>query len=378
MVNILHIVPDIDGGGVGAVVFNYLSNMDRKGFNIDVVARDYGYKQFMHDNFTACGINIFYVTQKNKKLLQHFKEIDEIMKKKHYDVVHCHDQNWSYFYLKLAKKNNVPVRIAHSHLTIQNNDRIKIAILNLFTPALKKIATGYFACGKEAGAYMWGWDLVNSGKVYIMKNAVNLDRFQFCENDRENIRNRMNWNDKFVIGHVGRFNEQKNHKYLIQVFRHFHDMYPNSLLALVGQGELEEDIRKSISDLQLENCVELLGVRGDVPELMSAFDLFLFPSLYEGLPVVGVEAQANGLSCIFSDTITQEVNLLDSTVFLSLEADIRDWVVAIENCVKRGSNNRELAHDRIREKGFDIKAESENLRKYYLNNLNTCLMRSQR
>lgn len=368
MLRVLHIAPGIDGGGVGQVVYNYLAYMDRSEMHIEVIVRDYGHRQFLHDRFDELGIKVHYVILRKKDPIKHFSEINRIMKEGHFDVVHCHDQNWSVLYLKMAERNGVKVRIAHSHLTVQMSDKIKIAISNLFTPALKKTATGYFACGKAAGEYMWGKDIVNNRQLYVMNNAVDPSKFQYDPELRAKHRNEFQWQDKCVIGHIGRFSAQKNHDFLIDIFAAYRKIHTDAILALIGTGELESDIRKKVRNLGLESSVYFLGQRNDVWELYNAFDLFLLPSLYEGLPVVGVEAQANGLPCLFSDTITDEVKILDSTVMMDLRLPATQWAEKLHGLVNTlAEHNRADAIRYVNTAGYNIRIEAEKLKQYYLN-----------
>lgn len=365
MLNVLHIAPGIDGGGVGGVIYNYLSHMDLKDMHVEVVVRDYGHRQFLHDRFDELGISVHYIVQRKKNLKKHFEEISKIIRDGKFDIVHCHDQNWSIIYLKIAEKMGVPVRIAHSHLTVQTSDRIKIAISNLFTTSLKKTATGYFACGKAAGIYMWGSEIANSSKLYVMRNAVDAQRFQFSDSIRDEYRKKFGFGDKTVIGHIGRFNEQKNHLFLINIFKVYLKIDSTALLILIGIGELEEQIRELVIKNEMQNNVIFLGQREDVRELYNAFDVFILPSLYEGLPVVGVEAQANGLPCIFSDTISNEVVILPDTEVLKLSDSAQMWAHVIRNLANRKQNDRRDAIDLINAAGYNIEVEAEKLRKYY-------------
>lgn len=365
MLNVLHIAPGIDGGGVGGVIYNYLSHMDLKDMHVEVVVRDYGHRQFLHDRFDELGISVHYIVQRKKNLKKHFEEISKIIRDGKFDIVHCHDQNWSIIYLKIAEKMGVPVRIAHSHLTVQTSDRIKIAISNLFTASLKKTATGYFACGKAAGVYMWGSEIANSSKLYVMRNAVDAQRFQFSDSIRDEYRKKLGFGDKTVIGHIGRFNEQKNHLFLINIFKAYLNIDSTAVLILIGIGELEQQIRELVIKNEMQNNVIFLGQREDVRELYNAFDVFVLPSLYEGLPVVGVEAQANGLPCVFSDTISNEVVILPNTKVLKLSDSAQMWAHVIRNLANRKQNDRRDAIDLINAAGYNIEVEAEKLRKYY-------------
>ncbi len=367
MTRVLYIVPDIDGGGVGSIVLNYISHMNLDGMQIDVVTQDFGREQFYAKKYVKAGAKVFFIKRRKDDITNHFFEIKEIIKNGNYDVVHSHDQNWSVFYLLLAKKYGVRVRIAHSHLTKQDSDKWKIRILNCFNPLLKRTATGYFACGKEAGRYMWGKKIADSEMLYVMRNSVNVEQFLFADDTRKKHRELLGVTKKTVIGHIGRFEQQKNHKYLIKVFNVYKEINNNAVLLLIGKGQLEEEVKSMIEKLGIMDSVLFLGVRDDIPEILCAMDCFVLPSYFEGLPVVGIEAQASGLPCVFSDAVTDEVKLLDSTIFLSLNDDIDKWCKAIDTVIGK-CNNREKAGQIIKDNGFSIDKEAEKLRNYYIVN----------
>lgn len=365
MTRLLVLVPDIDGGGVGSVIYNYISHMNREGFEIELITQDYGYEQFLHQKFIKCGVKINYVIPRREGVKKHFKMVSKIIRNGHFDIIHCNDQNWSFFYLMIALKYGVKKRIAHSHLTMQNHDRAKIMILNMFTPLLKKVATGYFACGIEAGRYMWGDKIADSKQLYVMNNAIDPERFKYCDEIRIQYRNELNLSGKYVIGHIGRFSDQKNHSFLIDIFDEYLKINPNAILLLIGKGELEQEIRNKVKGKQIESKVKFLGLRNDVNNLLNVFDLFLFPSLFEGLPVVGIEAQANGLPCLFSDTITDEVFLLETTKDRSLNDSAARWALCIEE-MRKNTIDRYKGIEIVSQKGFDLNVEAEKLRNYYL------------
>ena len=367
MIRILHIVPDIDGGGVGSVVYNYFSHMNKEGISIDILTSDHGRKQFLEEKFSKCGVNVITIIPRKEDLIAHFKAVESVIKSGKYVIIHSHEQNWSYFYLRLAKKYNVQVRIAHSHLTEQNRDKLKIGILNCLNPLLKSITTGYFACGEKAGQYMWGDRIVNSQNLYVMNNAIDINHFRFCDKTRTEYRNRLGVSNKTVIGHVGRFDQQKNHAFLINVFYKYKRLHNNAVLVLIGTGTLEHEIHRQAEQYGIGDDVLFLGLRDDVAELFNSFDCFVLPSLYEGLPVVGIEAQTNGVPCVFSDAITDEVKLLDSTTFLSLNESDDKWCAEIEYAMLK-SKNRENAYLIAAQKGFSIDIEAERLKDYYITN----------
>ena len=219
-------------------------------------------------------------------------------------------------------------------------------------------------CSELAGRWLFGSKVYNQGKVYLLNNAIDLEKFKYNKKIRDKKRRELGISeDTLVIGHIGRFVEQKNHRFLIEIFNEIHKKENNTILVLAGQGPLMNEIKEKVNCLHLENNVKFLGQRNDANELYQAFDVFLLPSLYEGLPVVGVEAQATGLLCFFSDDMTKETKILDSTVFMSLNQKPDYWADTIlkyqYNYIRKNTVNE------ISNNNFNINLEAEKLEKFY-------------
>ena len=263
----------------------------------------------------------------------------------------------------LAWKCGIKIRINHSHMA-EKPEGLKNKIyygLRLYFGKL--FSTDYFACGRDAGIYLFGKKSVDSGKVIILPNAIDYGRFKYDVEKREDIRNKNNVNEStVVIGHVGRFFKQKNHEFLIDIFNEYHKRNSDSLLVLLGDGELMDTIKKKVSAMQLESAVRFLGNRSDVPDWYQMMDVFVMPSYYEGFPVVGVEAQAAGLLCLFADTITSEIKISPKAFFVSLDEGIENWANRIEQMLRSQSerNNLILEHER-----FDITKNANKLDCFY-------------
>jgi len=227
--------------------------------------------------------------------------------------------------------------------------------------------THFCACSEYAGRWLFGNRLYDSGRVEIINNAIDLTRFRYDHQAREAIRVELNIMDKFVIGHVGRFMKQKNHTFLIDVFKQIHMQDSNAVLLLVGEGELEQAVRDKVERLKLADCVFFLGIRSDVHKLFSAMDVFLLPSLYEGLPVVGIEAQSSGLPIAASDTVTKEAKLTKDFMFISLEQSAKEWATRIlkTHTLKPLCVSRESVTEQIADAGYDIGSAAERLLHFY-------------
>lgn len=369
-IKVLYILPEIDGGGVGAVTYNYIKNISLNEFQIDLIVFDSGHKQLWHNELIDRGINIYYVTSRPDNLRRHFKEVNSIIRNGKYDIVHAHMSEWASVYCYIAWRNKVKVRIGHSHIAGSLYSTKKRILLKLINIILRKSCNGYFACGEKAAEYLWGTKKVNDGQVYVMNNAISSDNFKYDSEKRRELKEKFNINEKIVLGHVGRFNEQKNHKYLIRLFKEINLVNKDIVLVLIGDGELKKQIHEQIKELKLENNVIVLGKRKDVNEWLNVFDLLLLPSLYEGLPVIGIEAQMNGLPILASKGVTEEIEILDTTIRLSLDEDIQLWR---DESIKLAMNNtnRIEACRIMKKKGYDITEEAYKLECTYKKLLNS-------
>ena len=219
-------------------------------------------------------------------------------------------------------------------------------------------------CSELAGRWLFGNKEYDKGNIYLLNNAIDLDKFKYNESLRKEKRKELGINDDtLVIGHVGRFVEQKNHRFLIDIFNEIHKKNNNSVLLLAGQGPLMDEIKNKVISLKLEKNVKFLGQRNDIDKLYQAFDVFLLPSLYEGLPVVGVEAQATGLLCELSNDMTKEIKVLDTTRFVSLNTSAEEWATIILDDYSKFKRHDTTSE--ITKNNFNIKNETSKLENEY-------------
>ena len=328
MIRILQCVNDMHRAGLETMLMNYYRNIDREKIQFDFLTHRPQRSDY-DDEIESLGGKIYYAPRlypQNypkyfKWMKQFFSEHPE------YKIIHSHIDAMSYLPLKAAKKANIPVRIAHSHNTAIDRD-FKYLLKTYFRFKLPKVANYYCACGKEAGEFLF------PGKEYMyVPNAIEIDRFLFNENVRMKKRRELGIKDEIVIGHIGRMSYQKNHKYLIDVFAEILKKRNDSILLLIGVGEKLDDIKKYVEKLGLSEQVRFLGNRADVDELYQAMDVFVMPSIFEGLPITAIEAQCNGLPCVFSTYITQQVKLSSNCEFVDLE-DKGKWIEVISNFSK--------------------------------------------
>lgn len=357
-IRILHVVTYMGRGGLETMIMNYYRHIDRSKVQFDfLVHREF--RADYDDEIEDLGGRIFRFprlvpwSQSYRKTLGLFFRTHP-----EYKIVHVHQDCLSSVILKVAKKCGVPVRIAHSHNSSQDKN-IKYPIKMFYKQFIPTYATYLFACGKDAGDWMFG------GAPYqILNNAIDTRQYSFDINARQQMRSNLEINDAtFVVGHVGRFHPQKNHLFLLDVFANVKTKMSSALFLLVGDGDLRSEMEHKANLLGISDSVIFTGVRSDVPDLMQAMDCFVFPSHYEGLGIVAVEAQAAGLPCIVSEGVPEEcikTNLVKRIPLAVGTAQWADEILKLDGVVR--TNTRE----QIVAEGYDIEANAKWLQNFYL------------
>lgn len=351
------------GGGVESVVMSYYRHIDRTKIQFDFIC-DEDSTNIPYEEIEKLGGRVILIPP-YQKLFKYHNKLKKILKDGNYKIVHSHINTLSIFSLFAAKCAGVPVRIAHSHSTTNKKEKKKNLLKQALRPFSKEFATDYMCCSELAGRWLFGNKEYDKGNVYLLNNAIDLDKFKYDEKIRSEKRKKLNISDDtLVIGHVGRFVEQKNHRFLIDIFNKIHKQNSNSILLLAGQGPLMEEIKSKVESLGLEKFVIFLGQIDDADKLYQAIDIFVLPSLYEGLPVVGVEAQATGLLCELSSNMTKETKILDTTRFISLDKSAKEWASIILDDYSKFKRYDTTAD--ITKSNFNIKKETIKLEnKYY-------------
>lgn len=358
---VLHITSELDGGGVERLLYDYCSRMiPHIEFDFVVTSKTKG---ILEQPLIDLGCQVFHISSFRDGINKHNKQILDIIINGKYDIVHDHSGFKAFFNLYLAKKCDVKTRIAHSHQAYMVENMFGKLIRKTVTPLTKLIATDLFACGIDAATWMWGEKLYNCGKVRIMTNAINVPVFKYSELTRSEMRKALNLTNKFVVGNVARFSYQKNHDFLIDIFAAIKHSNKDAVLLLIGGGELESSIRTKVQALGLNDCVLFLGVRDDVPQLMSAMDAFVLPSRFEGLPVTLVEAQAASLPCYVSDSITKEISITKFIEYIPLSYSVDMWA---EKILATSSEPRSDNSEVISRSGYDIEIESKKMQEWYM------------
>lgn len=367
MIRVLHELASLDGGGVAKLLYDYFKKMDHSKICFDFLIYDYYEKGIFEDELQGLGCRIFKLTayQKNKKKC--LKEIEEVFRNNHYDIFHSHIGPQSIFSLYYAKKYGVKHRLVHSHLAINVGHSFKTKLSIYCQDQISKVlSTQLFACGRDAGIARWGRKAYKKGKVKIMPNAIDTSRFIYDTSERLKKRAELGLEGKLVLGTVGRLENQKNYPYVFKIVAELSKIRNDFVFLAIGRGPEEEQIKKCAEDLGIDSYIKFLGIRNDVPQLLNAIDIFLLPSLYEGLPVSLIEAQANGLPEIISDRITDEMIVTDLIRQLPIdEKNISRWVSEI-NEQKLVLNERTTYVKKVVEGGYEICVEALKMMDYYL------------
>ncbi len=356
----------MDRGGAEAMIMNYMRNVNRDLIQFDFLTnRDY--RAAYEDEIESLGGKVYHMCPMYPgKFRQYKREVREFLKKHpEYKIIHSNLEERSYFALKEAKKLGVPVRISHSHNRPLGFNP-KLIVRYYFRFMLKYYNTHMFSCGIEAGDWLYGKK--NREKVIIMNNAIDAARYTYSARKSAEMKKTLGVEDKLVIGHVGRFFAQKNHPFLIDIFYEIYKKNPNAVLILVGGGEVDDSLKnqmkQKVKNLGIEDAVQFLGVREDVNEVMQAFDLFLLPSLFEGLPVTMVEAQASGLPCVISDKVPIQCDITGNVKVVGLDERPDRWADVILSFVEKFE--RKDTFNQICQTGFDIKENARWLEEFYV------------
>lgn len=366
-IRILHVVVNMNSGGIENMLMNLYRRIDRNKIQFDFLVHT-NECCFFEDEILKLGGVIHRISPlRLTNLNAYSKEVDAFFKKNKYKIVHSHRGSASYFALKQAKKNNIPVRILHSHeapLSLGSIEKSRILLILLLKYLSNKTITHRFACGNDAGIWMFG----NKREFSVLNNAIEANKFSFNQENRNLLRKEFGLENELVIGNVSRFNRQKNHIFLLKIFKSIIEKQPNSKLVLIGDGELKNEIVTHAKELNILNKIRFLGVRSDVSNLLQMLDVFVMPSLFEGLPVTLIEAQTSGLKVFASDAITREVALTDNIDFLSLNQTAEFWA---DQILKSVPYVRQDKTDVIKANGYDIVESTKRLQDFYMAQINS-------
>lgn len=364
MINILFISHYLNVAGTETFMMNVLRNINRKHFHIDFLIFSEEESIFSREAEELGAL--IYRLPSRRTGLKYYKSLERFFKKHAIDylAVHfCGGSVSSIAPLYYAYKYKIPVRIVHSHNS--NCEGIHNMIFHKVNRLfLSILCSNFLACSSKAARFFF----LNKKNVVVIKNGIDIDAYTFDCKRRENFRKKFGISPLTrVIGHIGRFENVKNHSFIIDIFKRFNEKETDSVLILVGTGSLLETIKMKIENLGLSHKVYLLGERSDVPDVLFGLDCFLMPSLFEGLPFVLVEAQTTGLPCVVSNTINKDVKISQFLHFVHLDDDVDKWVNVIQYAMQ--NLNRSHAAEYVKETGFDIKSTIRYLENIYMNKL---------
>lgn len=327
-IRVLHFQGRMGKGGAETFMMNTYRNLDRTKIQFDfVVYHDFKDIQPYNEEIGRLGGKIYSVPNPKKHPLSYIKTVQKLLKNEKVDIVHNEVFFGGGLNLWLAAKAGIQKRIAHSHASTDGKNSIILSLIRKFLDRLMfKYATDFLACSTEAGIGLFGKDR----PFIFVPNGIDIDMFQkFPESKIESKKALNILPNSIVLGNIGRFEKQKNHTLLIDIFNEVVKVKPQSELILIGEGSLENEIKKRIETLDLKNKVHLLGIREDIPRVLNAMDVMVMPSLYEGLPISAVEAQAAGVKLVLSTEVSPETVLSENVSFLSLENQPEEWAEAI-------------------------------------------------
>lgn len=363
-------VDDLHTGGVYSLVKNVIEHSSKE-IQIDIGAIEKFVNQKNVEHFEALGSKIYYLGYEGSKWKKQFvcyKNLKKLLEENKYDFVHIHADvaNKLLVSALAAKRVGVKRVVVHSHAAgVDGNHRtFKVVVHRLCRIFLKNVATDFVACSDVAA--VWMYPGIPKEKVMIIQNGIDLEKFRFKDNIRQNVREQLGITDEVLIGHVGRFAYQKNHEYILKIAKALKEKQMHSKILLVGEGPEKDRIKAVAEEMNLNDILVFYGTSNEVEKLFMAMDVFVLPSHFEGLPIVGVEAQASGLPVIFSDKITSQAKLLDDVTFLGIEdADISSWVDDVNHY---GSMRRDRteAYKRLREEKYSIEDTVQSFMSLYL------------
>ena len=355
---VLQVVTHMERGGLESMLMNYYRHVDRKKIQFDFLVHRQERAAF-DDEIESLGGKIYRLQRLVPWSKSYLAALNAFFDEHpEYKIIHVHQDCLSSVILKAANQHGVLVRIAHSHNSNQDKN-LKYPIKLWFKRTIPEYATHLFACGKNAGDWMFG-----GASYQIINNAIDAAAYAYDPEKRAKMRHQLGFTGELVVGHVGRFNQPNNHPFLLEIFTALLKKEANAVVLRVGGGEDMPKMQAKAQILGITERVRFLGVRSDVAELLQAMDIFVFPSLYEGLPVTMVEAQASGLPCIISDKVPPECILTDGLVdIMPLSEDPEAWAAKI---LEKRSILRTDHHTEITAHGFDITTEAAKLQKFYL------------
>lgn len=349
---IIILIDTLDVGGAETFIMKVFRTLNINKYTFDFLLCE-SKKCFYEDEVTKLGGNIYHGYYKSKHFFKSLYYIYAIAKKNNYKKALVFSQHPIVFFDLLALKfAGVSKRIVRSTNSACGG-KISKFLAFVFRPIMNNLISTRIAPSKEAAQWLFGKNITKKNKYILVNNGLDLSFYKYSLLSRNKFRIENNLVEKIIIGHVGRFNKQKNHDFLIEIFKEYLSINNNSVLVLIGIGELKKNIQDKISNYNLNDNVLMFNVRSDIPKCLSSFDIFLFPSLYEGMPNIVIEAQATGLTCLISDSITEDSRITDLVNFMNLKEEPLEWAKKIDSLLMNKVNRNDYSI-KISEKGYSI------------------------
>ena len=362
MIRAAMIVGKMNSGGKKNLIMEYYRHIERDKLQFDFIC-DSDSEAIPKEEIESLGGRV-YIIPPYQHIFSNMKEMKRIFEENGYPVVHAWNSTMNLFPMYVAKRAKVPVRISES-LSMAHEKDWKTVLKKMLKPMSKMFANKYMACGEDCGRFQFGDRLFDEGKVDVFKTVVNTGFNDYDPVLREKTREEYGWKDKIVIGHIGRFTYQKNSVRMIEIFAAIAAKEEKAVLCLIGDGELKDEMMSRIKELGIEDKVCYLGRREDIQQFYNAMDCFILPSLYEGLPVVGLEAESCGLPMFFSTEVTREANACELGHFISLEESNEVWADEILKSIYDNMPKRRSHAEEVKNAGFDSASEALRLQAYY-------------
>lgn len=362
MIKVAYVFGSINPGGKKNLALEYCRHMDSDKVRVDWIC-DADSTAIPTEEIESWGGKVHIVTP-YKNILKNMSDIRKVFREEKYDVLHVWLSTMNLFSLIVAKQEGIKVRISES-ISMANKHEKKVLLKYALKPFSSIGANYYMACGVDCGVFQFGQKAYDEGKVAIFKTVINTEDNAYDPKLRELTRKKFGWEDSVVYGFIGRFMVQKNPLFIVDIFNEIHKIQPNAKLALIGFGGLEEKMMERIKHYGLSDIAINYGKREDIKQFYNAFDAFLLPSIYEGLPVVGVEAQSCGLPIFFSTEITPEAKGCNMAHFISLKESANEWAKKIVDVVNKNMLERRSYVEEMKAAGFDSKSEAMRLQDYY-------------
>jgi glycosyltransferase involved in cell wall biosynthesis len=354
-------------GGMENFIMNYYRNINQERVHFDFLCINN--KPAYFQEIIDRGGKI-YIISGRRRYITHYQKLDSLFKENKYDVFWSNRCSFpgTALLFKIARKNGVPFRIIHAHSSGNVGFLFNGGLFHVLESyRIEKLATDFWACSTTSANYCYRKKIMRSQKFKIINNAIDIDKFQFDTINRDNTRKKMKIDNKLVVGHVGSFLDVKNHIFLIRVFYEIHKKEPNAVLLLIGDGKLRSKIEDMVKSLNLADAVCFLGIRSDIPALLNAMDMFVFPSKFEGLGIALIEAQVASLHCFASTDVPLEAAITNFVSFIGLKKTPEQWA----DIILAGKNySRYDMTEEIKKAGYDIKSESAKVEQYLYDEIN--------